>query len=349
MKPSHPKSQSGTQTVSAAFETQLQQKIDNKTKPPGSLGKLEQLAHQIATVQSSLEPLMERCELTIFAADHGIATTGVSAYPQEVTRQMVFNFLAGGAASNVFCDALDIDFQVVDAGIAGEPIIHNKLLSRSIASGTQNCISGPAMTEQQCQTALNAGYDIANNSNAQAVCFGEMGIGNTSSATLLSHKILGLALEDITGAGTGLDKAGIKNKLALLTTAASRTGLSQLSPLDALREYGGFEIAMMVGAMRGAAANQKIIIVDGFIATAASVVAINLDSSIRENLVFAHLSDEQGHQRILHAINATPLLHLGLRLGEGTGALLSWPLVKAAAAFLNNMASFESAHVSGPA
>jgi len=334
--------------ISDEFANIVQAKIDNKTKPPGALGRIESLAAQIAQVQATTTPCMNTCELIIFAADHGMAKAGVSAFPQEVTRQMVLNFIEGGAASNVFCDALGIGFKVVDAGVAGEPIEHPKLISIPIASGTGNAIEQAAMTNAQCDSAISAGHKIGGSVSADAVCFGEMGIGNTSSASLLFHKLLGLSLEDITGAGTGLDTQGVQSKRALLKVASARTSQS-LTASEALCEYGGFEIAMMAGAMLGAAENQKLIVVDGFIATSAAVVALELQPSIIGNLIYAHQSDELGHQKVLQTLNAKPLLELQLRLGEGTGALLAWPLIKAAAAMLNNMASFDSANISGPA
>jgi len=333
--------------VPIAFAEQLTAKIDNKTKPLGSLGQIEQLAAQIACVQGSTSPQMDCCELTIFAADHGMANAGVSAYPQAVTRQMVLNFLEGGAASNVFCEALGIGFGVVDAGVAGEPIVHARLINKSIAAGTANAIEGAAMSTQQRDSSITHGQEIGSRSSAHAVCFGEMGIGNTSSASLLCHKILGLSLDELTGAGTGLDEAGVRAKLSLLKTASARTDKT-LSALDALQEYGGFEIAMMVGAIFGAADTKKIVIVDGFIATAAALVAIGIKPAIKPNLVYAHHSAEQGHSVVLDAMNVKPLLALQLRLGEGTGALLAWPLIKSAAAMLNSMASFDGAGVSGP-
>jgi len=329
------------------FVAAIAAKINNKTKPPGSLGRIEQLAAQIALVKNSENPSMSTCELTIFAADHGMATAGVSAFPQEVTRQMVLNFLDGGAASNVFCEALGIDFKVVDAGVAGDRIEHPMLISVPIASGTANAIERAAMSDAQRDLAIQTGEGMGSSSSADAVCFGEMGIGNTSSASLLCHKILGLSLSDITGAGTGLDNDGIIKKRARLETASARTA-SALGPMESLSEYGGFEIAMMVGAMLGAARSKKLVVVDGFIATAATVAALRIDSSIEPNLVYAHKSDELGHRRVLDAIGAKPLLDLQLRLGEGTGSLLAWPLIKAAAAMLNNMASFEDANISGP-
>jgi len=333
--------------VSNDFLLKLSAKIDNKTKPLRSLGRIESLAAQIACIQYNLTPTMSNCELTIFAADHGMANAGVSAFPQAVTRQMVLNFLDGGAASNVFCDALGIAVRVVDAGVAGEPIQHPNLISVPIAPGTNNAIESAAMTKEQCLAAIKQGEELASISSANAVCYGEMGIGNTSSASLLCHKLLHLSLGDITGAGTGLNADGIKNKLDFLRTASNRTE-QNLTGIDALCEYGGFEIAMMVGAIIGSAANSKLIIVDGFIATAAAVVALNLEPTVARNLIYSHQSEERGHQKVLSALDAQPLLRLNLRLGEGTGALLAWPLVKSAAAMLNNMASFDSANISGP-
>ncbi len=328
------------------FEAQIQAKIDSKTKPLGALGQIETLAVKIAKLQGTLSPVMQSCELTIFAADHGMAPVGLSAFPQEVTRQMVLNFLSGGAAANVFSKTLGIEMRVVDAGVTGETLSHSNLISRSISQGTQNAIEQPAMNESQLLKSLKVGKKIGVDALTDAVCYGEMGIGNTSSATLLAHKILGLALPDITGAGTGLDKDGISRKLDLLHEASSRT--DQILPvMTALQEYGGFEIVMMMGAMIGAAQGKKLVLVDGFIATVAALAAQKLEPSISDALIYAHVSDEQGHKIILEAMSATPLLNLGLRLGEGTGALLAWPIVKSSCAMLNDMASFESAHISG--
>jgi len=260
---------------------------------------------------------------------------------------MVLNFLDGGAASNVFCDALGIEFKVVDAGVAGEPIQHPNLISTPIASGTANAIESAAMSKENCLIAIEHGKSLSSASLTDAVCFGEMGIGNTSSASLLCHKLLNLSLEDITGAGTGLDAVGVTNKLGLLQIASNRTS-PNLNGMEALCEYGGFEIAMMVGAIIEASKRSKLIIVDGFIATAATVVALKLEPMVARNLVYAHQSEERGHKIVLSALDAVPLLNLDLRLGEGTGALLAWPLLKSAAAMLNNMASFDDAKISGP-
>jgi nicotinate-nucleotide--dimethylbenzimidazole phosphoribosyltransferase len=327
------------------FEARLKAAIDNKTKPLGALGRIEGLAAQIARVQGTLTPRMQTCALTIFAADHGIACEGVSAYPQAVTRQMVANFLAGGAAANVFARTLGADVTVVDAGVAGDPMDMPGLLSRRIGAGTANAAQGPAMTVDQRDRALAEGEALGRASTADAVAFGEMGIANTSSAALVLAKVLGIPVSDLTGRGTGVDDAGLARKRAVLTRASARTP-SRLPGVEALQEYGGFEIAMMAGAMLGAARARKVVLVDGFIATAAAAAALSIDDSIRKALIFCHLSDEAGHRAALAALGAEPLLSLGLRLGEGTGALLAWPLVRSAAAMLTEMASFDSAGVS---
>lgn len=327
------------------FETRLAAAIDGKTKPPGALGRIEALAAQIARVQGTLRPRMETCALTIFAADHGIAAEGVSAYPAEVTRQMVLNFLSGGAAATVFARALGASVTVVDAGVAGEPMAHPDLLPRRIGAGTANSAQGPAMSAAECDRALAEGEALGRAATADAVAFGEMGIANTSAAALVSAKALGLAVGPLVGRGTGVDDAGLARKRAVLERAAARTA-DRLGGRAALAEYGGFEIAMMAGAMTGATRGGRVVLVDGFIATAAAAAALSIDPGIRGALVFAHLSEEAGHRAVLNALRAEPLLSLGLRLGEGTGALLAWPLLQAAAAMLTDMASFESAGVS---
>ena len=326
---------------------QIQHVIDTKTKPLGALGRIERLAAQIAAVQGTIAPRMTGCTLTIFAADHGIAHAGVSAFPQVVTGQMVLNFLAGGAAANVFARVNGVTLQVVDAGVAGEAIDHPALIARRIGAGTANFLTGPAMTPAQAQEALAAGGAIADAAAGEALAFGEMGIANTATAAILSHKLTGIALADLVGRGTGVDDAGLRHKLAVLTEAGARTGT--LSPAEAMAEYGGFEIVMMAGAMIATARSGRIVLVDGFIATAAAVLALALAPGTRVAMVFAHQSHEAGHKRLLAHLGADPLLSLDMRLGEGTGALLAWPLLKAAAAMMTDMASFEQAGVSDKA
>ncbi|WP_034826519.1 nicotinate-nucleotide--dimethylbenzimidazole phosphoribosyltransferase [Hyphomonas pacifica] len=334
--------------TSQDFDATLKRAIDSKTKPLGALGRIESLAAQIARIQHSLSPSAETCRLIIFAADHGMAAAGVSAYPQDVTRQMVLNFLSGGAAANVFARSTGADIHVVDSGIAGKPIEDEDLILHRIGAGTANAIETAAMTAEQLAGALEAGKALGRAGTHDVACFGEMGIGNTSSASLVAAKMLGIAVAELTGRGTGLDDEGLSRKQELLTRAADRTA-DTLDARTALAEYGGFEIAMMAGAMGGAAEAGKIVIVDGFIATVAALAAREIFAGCDAHFVYAHRSAEAGHEHVLEALNAEPLLDMGMRLGEGTGALLAWPLVKAAAAMLRDMASFDSAGVSGPA
>lgn len=326
----------------------IQAAIDGKTKPLGALGRIEELAADIARFQNTLRPEMERCGLIIFAADHGIAEEGVSNFPQAVTRQMVENFLSGGAAANVFAATAGVSLRVVDAGIAGNQIADGRLISRRIGAGTANSARQPAMTPEQLAAALSAGKSLAAEGEYDALAFGEMGIANTSAATLLGHKLTGIPIAALTGRGTGLDEAALARKTGVLARAAARTP-DALTAEEGLLQYGGFEIAMIAGAMLGAAGAGRMILVDGFIATSAALAAVRLDPACRPAMIFAHASQEAGHPHLLAALKAAPLLSLDMRLGEGTGALLAWPLVRAAAAMLRDMASFSDAGVSGPA
>ncbi len=334
--------------VSRALDPAIQRAIDAKTKPLGALGVVETAAMQIARIQNTLMPRLRSCRLTLFAGDHGITEENVSAYPQAVTRQMVGNFLAGGAAANVFARTNGVDLQVVDAGVAGDPLEAPGLVSRRMAAGTRNSAAEPAMTAAQCEAALRAGEALGAAVGADAAAFGEMGIGNTSSATLVAHKLTGAGLDALVGRGAGLDEAGVARKRATLERAAGRTA-ARLDAVDALRQYGGFEMVMMAGAMAGAARTGAVVLVDGFIAGVAALAAVRMAPALRDFLVFAHRSAEHGHGVVLAALDARPLLDLDMRLGEGTGALLAWPVLRCAAAMLSEMASFESAGVSGPA
>lgn len=326
------------------FPAALQTRIDTKTKPPGSLGRIEDLAAQIATLQARLDPRMERCQLTIFAADHGLADEGVSAFPAEVTRQMVLNFASGGAAANVFARAGGVALQVVNAGVRGGPFATEGVLDLPLGEGTASSLRGPALSPDESTRGLEEGARLGRAGDWDAMAFGEMGIGNTSAATLIAHRLLGLPVADLVGRGTGVDDKGLARKQEILERASARVP-GTLSPEQVLQEFGGFEIAMVTGAMIAAAKARRLVLVDGFIATAAALLAVRMAPETRAALVFAHHSAEAGHGAVLAALGAQPLLHLGLRLGEGTGALLAWPLVKSAAAMLNEMASFAEAGV----
>ncbi|MDI3514683.1 MAG: nicotinate-nucleotide--dimethylbenzimidazole phosphoribosyltransferase [Rhodocyclaceae bacterium] len=334
------------------LSTALQHKIDRKTKPLGALGRLEPLAHQIGLVQQTLNPEIRQPHLVVFAGDHGAAKAGVSAYPQDVTWQMVENFLAGGAAINVFSRQMELGLTVVDAGVNHDFGKRSGLIDAKIAPGTENYLEQPAMTPGQCSMALQRGREIAHAlaaNGCNCVGFGEMGIGNTASASLITHCLVGAErdadLDTVTGRGTGLDDAGLIRKRGLLATALARGGRPQ-SGADVLAEYGGFEIAMMAGAMLGAAEKHMLILVDGFIVTSALLAAHAIAPNVLPYCVFAHRSQEPGHRVQLDALGAQALMELDLRLGEGTGAALALPLVRAAVNFLNEMASFESAGVS---
>ena len=334
--------------VDRQLETALCHLIDYKTKPLGALGQLEALALQISLVQATLTPQLRKPTMLVFAADHGIAQAGVSAYPQAVTEQMVLNFLRGGAAINVFCRINGRDLRVVDAGVNAHFGEMAGLIDRKVAMGSANMTEQPAMTVAQCEQAMAHGAALAQglaDEGCNVLGLGEMGIANTSAAALLAHRYTGLPLADCVGRGTGLDDAGLVQKLRILTEVAALHG----KPADALailRCYGGLEIAMMAGAMLAAAQRGMIVLVDGFIASAAYLAASAMQPALRDYAVFSHCSDEHGHRKLLDYLGARPLLDLGLRLGEGTGAALAYPLLVAAVAFLNDMATFESAGVS---
>ena len=329
----------------------LQKKIDLKTKPLGSLGKLEQLALQIGTIQNTLEPELRNPTMVIFAADHGIAADGeVNPFPQEVTWQMVYNFLGGGAAINVFARQNGMAVKVVDAGVKYDFDPHPDLIDSKISMGTKNYLHEPAMTETQCDAALAQGAKIVEDLHAggcNVVGFGEMGIGNTSSASLLMSALMDLPISACVGSGTGLDSEGVRKKAEVLGRVIEKHQVPADDALKVLQTYGGFEIAMIAGAMVQAAELGMLILNDGFIVTTALLVASRISVEVLDSCIFCHASSERGHQKILDHFEAKPLLGLGLRLGEGTGAALAYPLVEASVNFLNEMASFESAGVSG--
>ncbi|MGR9087237.1 MAG: nicotinate-nucleotide--dimethylbenzimidazole phosphoribosyltransferase [Gammaproteobacteria bacterium] len=333
--------------VSAALIPALQDKIDQKTKPRGALGQLETLAFRIGLVQNSLTPSLNNPCILVFAGDHGIATAGVSAYPQAVTAQMVANFLAGGAAINVFARQNSIDLLIVDAGVNADLSAYPELVQASMGRGTANFLEQTAMTEAQCLKTVQKGADLVEiqfRKGCNCIGFGEMGIGNTSAAALILHCLTGLPLEQCVGRGTGLSDRQLAHKLSLLQKALNRhPGLD--SALEVLKAFGGFEIAMMTGAYLKAAELRMLIQVDGFIAGCALLTAARLHPEVLDYCVFSHVSSEQGHRALLEHLNAAPLLDLGLRLGEGSGIALAYPIVQSAVVFLNEMATFDEAGV----
>lgn len=319
--------------------------IDNKTKPPGSLGMLEDLAHQLGMIQQTAQPQIIDPALIVFAADHGIVEEGISAYPQSVTWQMVENFLAGGAAINVFARQNGCALHIVDAGVKHDFGRRDGLLDRKIASGTRNFAREPAMTAEQCERAMQHGAELVATIKGNVLGFGEMGIGNTTSAAAVMHALTALPAADCVGAGTGLSNDGIRLKQQVVEAAVARHAAAR-APLAVLAAFGGFEIAMIAGAMLAAAQRRMVLLIDGFIITSALLVAARLQPAILDYCVFAHCSDEHGHAKLLAELKAEPILHMGLRLGEGTGSVLALPMLHAAVNFLCEMATFESAAVS---
>jgi len=335
-------------TKNDRLETKIQHKIDQKTKPIGSLGMLEKIAFQIGCIQQTETPVITKPTVVVFAGDHGIAIKGeVNPFPQEVTAQMVYNFVNGGAAINVFSKTNAVDLKIVDAGVNHTFESHLGIINAKVAYGTKNYQDGPAMTNTQLEIALKNAENIVSdvyNSNVNTIGFGEMGIANTSSASLLMSYFTNIPINDCIGSGTGLDNNGINIKQHILSEVFQKH--NPLNAIDALATFGGFEIAMITGAILKAAELKMIIIIDGFIVTSALLVAHAINPKVLEYCIFAHTSNEQGHIKILEFLKVNSLLSLGLRLGEGTGAALSIPLLNAAVNFLNTMASFDSAGVS---
>lgn len=327
---------------------ELKARIDNKTKPLGALGRLEQLALKVGLIQNTLTPRLARPVILVFAGDHGVVEEGVSPFPQAVTQQMVQNFLAGGAGINIFARQNGIALRIVDAGVNHVFEPQPELIDAKVGMGTHNFLHAPAMTDEQCHEAMERGAALVSAetlAGSNVLGFGEMGIGNTSAAAALMSVLCGLPLEECVGRGAGHDEDGVKRKLAIIGKAIEHHRCSE-APLQALATYGGFEIAMMAGAMLAAAEKKAVLLIDGFIATSALLVASRIAPAVLDYCIFSHCSDESGHALLLNQLQAEPLLNLGLRLGEGTGAALAYPLVQASVNFLNQMASFQSANVS---
>ncbi|MES2114961.1 MAG: nicotinate-nucleotide--dimethylbenzimidazole phosphoribosyltransferase [Pseudomonadota bacterium] len=332
-------------TTNDALASLLDNAINNKTKPLGSLGMLETVAKQIGLIQRTREIALEKPAILVFAADHGIVAEGVSAYPQDVTWQMVENFLARGAAINVFAQQNGCALHIIDAGVNHDFGPRTGLTDRKLAHGTHNFAQQAAMSADTCAAAIAAGMALAAELDGNVVGFGEMGIGNTTAAAALMHKLTGIPVAQCVGAGTGLSAQGISHKQHVIEAAVAKHA-SATEPLDILATFGGLEIAMMAGAMLKAAERRMVLLIDGFIVTSALLVAARLQPAILDYCVFSHCSDESGHKKMLENLGARPLLSLNLRLGEGTGCALALPLLHAAVNFMNQMATFESAQVS---
>lgn len=333
------------------LDGQILEKINNKTKPPGALGQLEDLALQLARLQQTDKLVLDNARMLVFAADHGIADEGVSIAGAEVTRQMVLNFLQGGAAINCFCRSQQIQLSVIDAGILS-PVDDQALLQKRIAAGTRNLAKTPAMSIQQANQCLAYGAEVAREkiaSGADVLCFGEMGIANTSSASAMLSALTDWPVSACTGKGTGIGDQVMDRKMELIQRAVDRfqDQLNSDIPLvqQVLAQLGGFEIGQIAGAMLATAEAGKAIVVDGFIVSVAALLALKIQPNIKDYLFFAHCSEEFAHKALLDLLQVKPVLNLGLRLGEGTGAALVMPVLRAAASFYNDMASFESAGV----
>lgn len=319
---------------------ELRRLIDGKAKPLGALGRLEDLAVQLGAIQGTTAPRAERATILLFAGDHGMVEDGVSAYPQAVTAAMVGMILDGRASINAFARTVGAEVRVIDAGVAADLPSHPKLQSSKVRPGTRSAVREPAMTAEECARALACGAATAERAiaeGAEIIALGEMGIGNTASASLLLHRLGPAPLEDCIGLGAGHDEAGLARKRQALASAAARW--SGEAPFEVLRQFGGLEIAAMAGAALAAAAARRPVVVDGFISTAAVLAAVRLQPDLLPFCIFAHGSAEKGHRLMLQRLGAEPLLDLGMRLGEGTGAALALPILKSAAAMVRDVAS----------
>jgi nicotinate-nucleotide--dimethylbenzimidazole phosphoribosyltransferase len=334
--------------IDEAIRAAAYRRLDILTKPRGALGQLEPLAAQICAIQKTLDIRIVRPVGIVFAADHGVANRGVSAYPREVTVQMVANFLHGGAAISVLAKLQGIELWIVDAGVDGDCGAHPRLIEAKIRRGTRNFIDEAAMTPRECADALNRGRDIVEQTAADGsntLVLGEMGIGNTAAAAMLMHGLTGTELADCVGRGTGLDDAGLDRKKQLLAQALQRRAAPQ-DPFELLAEFGGYEIAMLTGAVLAGASRRMLILVDGFTVTVAAALAAAVDPGVLGFCIVGHRSAEHAHRALLEHLQVQPLLDLGMRLGEGSGAALALSVVRAAVALFTDMATFDGAGVS---
>jgi nicotinate-nucleotide--dimethylbenzimidazole phosphoribosyltransferase len=327
-----------------------QQRLDRLTKPPGSLGRLEELAAWYVQVTGKFPSRPPKKVLVTFAADHGVAEEGVSAYPRAVTAQMVYNFLRGGAAINVLARHVGAEVRVVDIGVDHEFDAMPGLIRRKVAHGTQNLAKGPAMTREQALTAMQVGIELAGTlarEEAGLIGTGDMGIANTTSSSAITAVMTGRPASEVTGRGTGIDDQILKHKQAVIEQAIRINRPDPKDPLDVLAKVGGFEIAGIAGLILGSAAHRIPVVVDGFISTAAALIAAGLQPVVKEYLLLAHYSTEPGHRDAVAWLGLQPLLDLGMRLGEGTGAALAIGLVESSLKMVTEMATFEEAGVSG--
>ncbi len=332
-----------------SLRPKVQARLDSLTKPQGSLGRLETLARDVACMQGRLVPSVARKTVFLAAGDHGVTAEGVSAYPQAVTAQMVLNFLRGGAGINVLAAHAGARVRVIDAGVAGNLPAHPELIVRKIAPGTRNMARESAMTRGQAVACLEAGigvFEAEHQAGVDLVSGGEMGIGNTTSSSAIVSAFTGLPPAHVTGTGTGLQPEGLQRKIRVVEQALAVNRPDPSDPLDVLAKVGGFEIGLLAGMYIAAAARRTPVVLDGFIATTAALLAVRLQPKTRQFMLAGHRSVEPGHAAVLEALDLEPLLSLNLRLGEGTGAALAMTVVEAAVRVLNEMATFEQASVS---
>jgi nicotinate-nucleotide--dimethylbenzimidazole phosphoribosyltransferase len=345
----------GIKPVDRGLAIPGQARLDDLTKPRGSLGRLESLALQLFKIQGGAEPKADPGRIYTCAGDHGVAAEGVSLYPQEVTRQMVYNFMSGGAAINVLARTAGLDLKVVDAGCLGDDFAeHPNLIRGKIGRGTANIAAGPAMSEDDCAKAVLLGVSLAERAKAEGYTTlgtGDMGIANTTPSTALYCAYLGLSPLEITGPGTGLAPEAVKAKAGVVerALAANSAAVAGGDALAVLAALGGYEIACLAGLVLGAAANRMAVAVDGFISTAAYAAAWKLCPAVADYVIFSHASAEPGHVKVLAALGVRPVFDLGLRLGEGTGAALALFTLRCAAAIFSEMATFSAAGVSDTA
>ncbi|MFZ4851061.1 MAG: nicotinate-nucleotide--dimethylbenzimidazole phosphoribosyltransferase [Caldilinea sp.] len=334
--------------VSQLAARQRQQEL---TKPAGALGRLEALSVQLAGITGSLCPPLRPCRVIVCAADHGVAAAGVSAYPASVTAQMVHNFLAGGAAVNVLARLLGAEVTVVDVGVAAALPAHPHLVAAKIRAGTRNFLEAPALTPDEAVAAVETGIQVARAAVEQGTCLlvtGEMGIGNTTASAAIAAVLTGRAPAAVTGRGTGIDEVRWQHKVAVIEEALARHRPERNDPIDVLSKIGGLEIGAIAGVVLAAAAARVPVLVDGLISTAGAALAFGLCPAAQPFAIAGHESQEPGHRALLDCTGLSPLLNLSMRLGEGSGALLALPLLDAARATLNEMATFEGARVAGP-
>ena len=348
--------------IDKTLQTAIQTKIDNLNKPKGSLGRLEELAMQVCLIQQTLEPsLAHPCHL-LLGGDHGIECEGVSVSPREVTWQQMINFTHGGGGVNMFCRQHGFKLRIVDVGVDYDLSKVDGIIDRKIARGTKNFLYEPAMSEAEFDQAIQIGSDLVDDcisEGCKVLCIGEMGIANTSPSSIWMQLFTNIPLKDCIGAGAGLDAPGIRHKYEILSQAISRhqsylspltipeqsSPTRSLSHLSPLRIFGGFEMIAAIGAMLRAAEQHLMILIDGFIMTACALAAIQLYPAAQDYMIFTHCGDESGHKAMLDAIGAKPLLHLGLRLGEGTGALCAFPIIDSAVRMMNEMNDFDNAQI----